>query len=339
MKTIFFILCLWLSTFWSSAVAQNQPLARGCVVHKGASHATASTDEYTAYQRSGPTFTVADVAGNLIAIFPTENPIFLPYPSDPAATWVLARAQIERARKAYPECGRRLAVIEKAWAADPRAKVASIPAPPVSRPAPPDKKPKGMEIVTTSGMKYLNVTITSIDPDGLSVRDAGGAAKILFTDLSAELRSKYGYDPKKAAEFSQMAQLAAAQKAGAGRQQGEALAQANAPKYRVFMKIRSKAQGGFLLEAMDATNEQSLAERLNREGLKKMLAYWNSIPEDQRHDAADDSKGGIFLRGYPSEERLADGDTVLCLSVADGIVSIDGSTYHALRWIPLPLPQ
>ena len=291
-------------------------------------------DEYTAYQRSGPTITVADVAGNLIGIFPTENPIFLPYPTDPAATWTQATAQIERAKKTYPEFGRRLAVIEKAWAADPRAKVAIIPAPPVSRPTPPDKKPKGMEIVTTSGTKYLNVTITSIESDGLSVRDDRGAARILFTDLSVDLQRKYGYDPKKAAQL-----LPPAQRAAAEREQNEALARADAPKYRVFMKVRHKAQGGLLLEAMDATNEQSLAERLNREGWKKMVAYWDSIPEDQRHDAASESKGEAFLRGYPDEERLADGDAVLCLSVAEGVVSIGGSAYHAYRWSPLPLPQ
>jgi len=140
MKTIFPILGLCLSIFSISAVAQKPASARGCVVHRSPSHQTASMDEYTAYQ-GGANFTVADMAGNLLSIFQSENPIFIPYPSDPSATREQAAAQIERARKSYPEFGRRLAGIEKAWAADPRPKAANLPAPPVFRLSPPDRKP------------------------------------------------------------------------------------------------------------------------------------------------------------------------------------------------------
>ena len=140
MKTIFSIAGLCLSIFCISAVAQNPTSARGCVVHRSASHSTANMDEYTAY-RGGANFTVADMAGNLLSIFQSENPIFIPYPSDPSATREQARAQIERARKSYPEFGRRLDLIEKAWVADPRPKAANLPPPPAFRPAPPEKKP------------------------------------------------------------------------------------------------------------------------------------------------------------------------------------------------------
>ena len=59
------------------------------------------------------------------------------------------------------------------------------------------------EIATLSGTKYQRVTITRVEPDGISISHSDGIAKIPFTDLSQELRTKYGYDPKKAAAYSQ----------------------------------------------------------------------------------------------------------------------------------------
>ena len=219
MKTILATLILCLAIF--SATAQNPASARGCVVFKHGINAPASLEEYRKFENLGTNFAVTDLTGNLLTVLPGERPIFIPYPSDSSATLEKATAQIGIARKTYPELSRRLAAVEKAWAAVPQAKVATIPAAPVSPPPPtaskplPGAAPKGMEIVTTSGTKYENVTVTLVEPDGLSISHDAGLVKVPFTDLSEELRAKYNFDPQKAAQFAAAAQETAKQKAAA----------------------------------------------------------------------------------------------------------------------------
>lgn len=196
MKIVFTTLVLCLSIFGISAIAQNLTSARGCVILKHASQTAASMDEYRKFEDFGTNIAVTDVTGNLLTVLPGEKPIFIPYPTDSSATLEQATAQIGIARKTYPELSRRLAVIEKAWAAAPRAKVATIPAAPVSPQTPADshavpaKKPMGMEIVTISGTKYENVTITLVEADSISISHDAGIAKVLFTDLPEAIRAK-----------------------------------------------------------------------------------------------------------------------------------------------------
>ncbi len=199
------------------------------------------------------------------------------------------------------------------------------------------------EITTLSGKKYLNATLTRIEPNGISITHDDGLAKVSFADLSEELRKKYGYDPTKAAQFSQTEQTAAAQRAAAANAaanaQRKATAQENAPKYRVFMRVGRKTEGGLLLERFRSGEDALEAHFKNEEAYQKTFAYWDAIPENQRLDAAEESHGRFFLRGYPRQETLVDEDAVICLSVADGSISIGGSTYRAFRWVPIPRPK
>ncbi len=57
------------------------------------------------------------------------------------------------------------------------------------------------EITTLRGQTFRRCEIVRIYPDGVSFTHAKGAAKILFTDLSASWRSRLGYDPAKAAAY------------------------------------------------------------------------------------------------------------------------------------------
>jgi len=57
-------------------------------------------------------------------------------------------------------------------------------------------------ITTLRGKTFRDCKIAQVHPDGISFTHRAGAAKILFTDLPASLREKYGYDPKKAAAYS-----------------------------------------------------------------------------------------------------------------------------------------
>lgn len=57
-------------------------------------------------------------------------------------------------------------------------------------------------ITTLRGKTFRDCKIAQVHPDGISFTHRNGAAKILFTDLPSALRSKYGYDPKKADAYS-----------------------------------------------------------------------------------------------------------------------------------------
>ena len=99
------------------------------------------------------------------------------------------------------------------------------------------------ELTTLSGKKYETVALKRIDPDGLSIVHKDGAAKVMFIDLSEELRIKYGYDVQKAAAF-QAAQKTA-QTAQAERQAKEQAAEA---EKQAEEKRKAKQHAKFHLE-------------------------------------------------------------------------------------------
>ena len=57
------------------------------------------------------------------------------------------------------------------------------------------------EIKTLRGKTYRRCEIVRVHPDGVSFTHANGAAKILFTDLPKSWRTRFGYDPEKAAAY------------------------------------------------------------------------------------------------------------------------------------------
>lgn len=59
------------------------------------------------------------------------------------------------------------------------------------------------EITTLQGRTFRQCEIVRVHPDGVSFRHATGAARVLFSDLSSEWRSRLGYDPEKAAAHRQ----------------------------------------------------------------------------------------------------------------------------------------
>ena len=71
------------------------------------------------------------------------------------------------------------------------------------------------DLTTVSGKKYTGVTVNRVEADGLAISHDDGLAKVPFSDLSEELRKKYGYDPQKAAQYQAAMQAAAAQRAAA----------------------------------------------------------------------------------------------------------------------------
>jgi len=57
------------------------------------------------------------------------------------------------------------------------------------------------KITTLTGKTYRQCNIIKVYPDGVAFRHSNGAAKILFTDLSSDLRDRLGYSPSKAAAY------------------------------------------------------------------------------------------------------------------------------------------
>ena len=58
------------------------------------------------------------------------------------------------------------------------------------------------DLSTTDGKSYTNVTVTKVEPDGLSITHDTGSAKVPFAKLSEALQKKYSYDPVKAEAYA-----------------------------------------------------------------------------------------------------------------------------------------
>jgi hypothetical protein len=65
------------------------------------------------------------------------------------------------------------------------------------------------DIKTTTGQEYKDATISRAEPDGLVIIYSAGIVKIPFTELSADLREKYHYDPQAAAAYQKQSDEAA----------------------------------------------------------------------------------------------------------------------------------
>ena len=57
------------------------------------------------------------------------------------------------------------------------------------------------KITTLRGKTFRQCEIVSVHPDGVSFTHANGAAKVLFSDLSKDWRSKLGYNADKASAY------------------------------------------------------------------------------------------------------------------------------------------
>ncbi|MBP7949095.1 MAG: hypothetical protein KA004_05520 [Verrucomicrobiales bacterium] len=61
-------------------------------------------------------------------------------------------------------------------------------------------------LVTADGKTYQRVRVTAVEPDGLRITHAEGAAKVGFEQLSAEQQKEYGFDAASATAFRQAQQ-------------------------------------------------------------------------------------------------------------------------------------
>jgi hypothetical protein len=187
------------------------------------------------------------------------------------------------------------------------------------------------DITTLRGEKFTNVTISRVEPDGIVVVKKDGIVKIPFSDLSPEIRARYGYDPEKAAQYKTAVQVAdnqraaeagavAAANAAAATQAVAVKAQqedlAKVKKYRIEGVVFEKTGEGLVLNYADV-NEADVVPNASNHYLRIPFAKLTPL---------------IFLRGHPDEERLANDDRVKAIGYETGVYSYHGTTYHAFTF-------
>ena len=174
---------------------------------------------------------------------------------------------------------------------------------------------------TVNGKEYKNATVSRVEPDGIVIRFSGGIVKIPFTELPKEVQERFHYNPEKAREFGDAAQVAAAQSNAAAAQQQQQQEEhqkvARQQKYRIQGYVEQKIKDGFIVKA----------------------PQWREIDAFMSHDTADLAAGiklpeplRVFLKGHPDQERLADGDQVDVIGYETGMYSDGGTTYHAFTF-------
>ena len=206
MKTLLVALVWFVQTLPALTADKAPSGAVGCVVFKRQVDAGSTLAEYRSYKDFGTAIVVIDGTGGELRVFGSYGPLFIPYPSDPAADRQKAIALLQLARKTYPDLSRRLASVEKAWTDAPlrTAPTAAVPQPVVPQPvAPPPKNAVvGTEIVTTSGARYSNARVTSVVGDLLTIAHDDGVSRVRVADLPEETKKKYAHEITEGAKAS-----------------------------------------------------------------------------------------------------------------------------------------
>ena len=185
------------------------------------------------------------------------------------------------------------------------------------------------DLTTVSGKKYTGVTVTRVEPNGISITHDDGLAKVSFADLSEELRKKYGYDPKKAADFTQTEREAAARRAAATANDAAvtkaAKAAQNTPVKRLVGIVKQHLSGGVLI-----VNGHIFANNFD-------VTATNPNQSNQNY----------ALLGYPDGDAIAD-DKLIAEFIAEspviyvreaGVYKDRGTVYDALQYVPKQPPK
>lgn len=145
------------------------------------------------------------------------------------------------------------------------------------------------DLTLTDGTVYKDVTVTKVEPDGLSIRHAIGLAKVPFVKLTKEQREKHGYDEAKAKAYAaaQAAKLRDAERSIDKDLSAMAEAQfANLPPEKRYEVSKARSRR-VTLEYIDKYSAQTrVVERLERElaGKAEIEAERQMVP-----------KGGYFV--------------------------------------------
>ena len=119
------------------------------------------------------------------------------------------------------------------------------------------------DIKTLTGTEYKSAKISRVEPDGIVIVHSAGIVKIPFTELSDDLKKKYGYDPEKAKAYA--AQVGAQQRALAIQNERYAAQAAERQRAQAIesqrAKERSNAQMADRAEARARDNAEQEAQQ------------------------------------------------------------------------------
>lgn len=183
---VLLVICGMLLSLLPSAYPVGVNSIKGCVVHKGANDGFAVLEEYTSYEVFGTLINFTDQSGKKFRVYHGENPIIIPYASDPEATSAVAGKALAKALESAPHLRQKLDLISKAWTDRSnaeqvaRARMASVPKTP---PKPLEQKSEIPPLKTKSGEEFRDWNITGINNGKARIEHADGSASILVTDL------------------------------------------------------------------------------------------------------------------------------------------------------------
>lgn len=181
------------------------------------------------------------------------------------------------------------------------------------------------DLTTVSGKKYTGVTINRVEADGLAISHDDGLAKVPFSDLSEELRKKYGYDPQKAAQYQAAMQAASAQRAAAANA-AAAAAKQNDPKtfVRILGPVKQSGKTGIIVDIYVA------GEYIRDFGVSEF-----NDPKRPKWAGTTSPIGPrlVHLTGHPRQEQIVDGDRIDVDAVPDGTFTYEGGKINQFKII------
>jgi hypothetical protein len=130
------------------------------------------------------------------------------------------------------------------------------------------------DIVTTTGVKYENATVTRAEPDGLVIQYSAGIVKIPFAELNQEWQTKYNYNAARAQEYvaeiqrqqAALYQQTQAAKAQVAQQAAELAKQAEAQRTeRAEQKKAAREKANHVAEVEAAIAERRLLIGMTQE--------------------------------------------------------------------------
>ena len=138
-----------------------------------------------------------------------------------------------------------------------------------------------LDIITRSGTAYRHCEVVKVEPDGIRISHADGAAKISFEELPEALQRQYGYDAAKAAAYRKVAadaKAAAEAKAAIARREAEEsrqkeAASALAARQKEIALRREQAEAPERERIRKQKEAEAEATRIAAESLKWGMVY------------------------------------------------------------------
>lgn len=128
-----------------------------------------------------------------------------------------------------------------------------------------------LDITTRSGTAYRHCEVIKVEPDGIRISHATGAAKISFEELPDALQRQYGYDAAKAAAYRKTIadeKTAAEAKAALARQQAAEAIRKQASE----AEIAKQKDIALRREKMEAPERERLRKENDAQAESKRLA-------------------------------------------------------------------